>query len=417
MPITVFHERTETGLIGGSWDGSTHEGLLSVIVPAGANFLLVTFAGAWAAYDVFYNGVLLTLSHENNDGTTQLIRVFYLANPSVGTYNLRTTSANAGQWRATAIPLGGVDTTSPIRDVSTITGSFTNPVATADTVAGDVVIGVCSSVEAITNGVNNIVLNNNVDSVSRSTAYRYAIGTSTTLSWTFAGGFNTVASLALAPADAGTVVFQDDFTDTDAVVLSAHTPTIAGTSWQAIASESGGYITNNRFDSTSGYATPTYRAVGTSTFTEGYVQAEMYQNDEGGGDNYIRLKINHQDENNNYFVEWVTFTSIREVKLYKRVGGSNTQLGSTYATGELTNNIPYPLRLIRSGNDLSVMFNGEVVIGPVTDGSPLNTASHAVVDKVSQNGLSDIDNFMVVSTDSAAEPSTAAGSLWSGLLR
>ena len=420
MPITVFHERTETALMGGpeTWNGSTHEAIMSVTVPTGANFLAVVFAGAWTGYTVFYNGIPLSLSHEGDDSNTQLTRFFYLVNPPVGTFNLTTNSASTSQWRATAVPMGGVDTTNPIRSIASVTTSSTNPVATATTIAGDVVLGVCSSVEAIINNANNIVLNNVVDSVSRSTSYRYATGTSTTLSWTFLGGFNTQVAAAIRPATNGeTLLFQDDFTDTDAVVLSAHVPTIAGVSWTSLENETNATISGNRFDSPGGYATTTYQANGSDTFIEGYAQLEMYQADESGGDNYVRLQINYQDVNNYYFVEWATFTSFREVKLFKRSAGTNTQLGTTYSTGALTNLTPYPLRITRSGNDLSVMFNGEVVIGPITDSSPINVASHAIVHKNSQNGLSDIDNFMVVSTDSAPAPSTAAGSLWSGLLR
>ena len=95
----------------------------------------------------------------------------------------------------------------------------------------------------------------------------------------------------------------------------------------------------------------------------------------GGADAYLSLYFNYTDPSNHYFVQWRTFSSFRDVRLYKRVGGSNTQLGSTYSTGVLSEGVFYPIRLTKAGGALSVQFNDVTVIS-ATDGTPLSTASH-----------------------------------------
>jgi hypothetical protein len=64
------------------------------------------------------------------------------------------------------------------------------------------------------------------------------------------------------------------------------------------------------------------------------------------------------------------------IRLFNRTAGSNTQLGSSY-TVTFTLGQAYNIELRMSGNDISVYLDSSLIIGPVTDGSPITSAGKA----------------------------------------
>lgn len=82
--------------------------------------------------------------------------------------------------------------------------------------------------------------------------------------------------------------------------------------------------------------------------------------------NSWRLLARYTDASNYYFVEYSLATT--DVKLWKRVAGSDTQLGSSYSWPPSTAT-DYTWALVTNGDQISVTLGGSTVIGPVTDSS------------------------------------------------
>jgi hypothetical protein len=73
---------------------------------------------------------------------------------------------------------------------------------------------------------------------------------------------------------------------------------------------------------------------------------------------------------------WLIYThSAGNLRLFKMVAGTQTQLGSSHSF-TLTNNVPAEIELRMAGNQISGWLNGSQVIGPVTDNS-ITAAGHA----------------------------------------
>lgn len=94
-----------------------------------------------------------------------------------------------------------------------------------------------------------------------------------------------------------------------------------------------------------------------------------------------------------YFLLWGEGTG--NIRLFSRVAGTNTQLGSSYSYTLTTT--PAQLRLRADGDQISGELNGATIIGPVTDTS-ITTAGKAGIYLFDnrQTGVSDatsLDNF------------------------
>lgn len=92
--------------------------------------------------------------------------------------------------------------------------------------------------------------------------------------------------------------------------------------------------------------------------------------------NSFRLIGRYTDANNYYFLEYSLATT--DVRLYKRVAGVNTQLGSSYSWSPATAT-DYSWALVMNDTAISVTLGGSTVIGPVTDSAlaPGATANYA----------------------------------------
>lgn len=200
------------------------------------------------------------------------------------------------------------------------------------------------------------------------------------------------------------VVFSDLFTDTNGTALTSHTPTSG--SWTNVSNGTLASIQSNALRGPDGYRAVECIAVGTATLADGFVESSMKE-PSGGADTNFKLYFSYTDASNHYFLEWRTFSSFRDVKMYKRSGGTNTQLGSTYSTGALTVGVFYPIRLTKSGGALSVQFNGSTVIS-ATDGTPFSTSSHTRFMWAANVPGHDLDYFTVDDGGSGSPTPTPA---------
>ena len=73
---------------------------------------------------------------------------------------------------------------------------------------------------------------------------------------------------------------------------------------------------------------------------------------------------------------WLVYThNSNNIRLFKMVAGTQTQLGSSY-TFTVTNNVAARLRLRMDGSSISGWLDGTQIIGPVTD-TAITAAGHA----------------------------------------
>lgn len=109
---------------------------------------------------------------------------------------------------------------------------------------------------------------------------------------------------------------------------------------------------------------------------------------------------------------WVIYThSAGNIRLFRMVGGTQTQLGSNYSF-TLTNNVAARLRLRMNGSAISVWLDGTQVIGPITDTS-ITAAGHAGLIMLSARdaGVEDsgyIDNWSAALLSSPSQLSGTA---------
>lgn len=99
---------------------------------------------------------------------------------------------------------------------------------------------------------------------------------------------------------------------------------------------------------------------------DGYVEVDMTQANDGG-------IVFNRTTNNDYLMVAVddassTSGNVNKVRLFTRVGGSFTQVGST-ATIAFTRGTSHTIRLTRSGTAVSVSFDGTVVITGTDSGN------------------------------------------------
>ena len=133
-------------------------------------------------------------------------------------------------------------------------------------------------------------------------------------------------------------------------------------------------ILNNRAyrsaDPTAEYITD--EVFGTSSYT---VTASMRQST-AETTNTFRIIGRYVDASNYYFLEYALAST--DIKLWKRVSGSNTQIGSSYSWSPSTATI-YAVALVINADQISVTLDGSTVIGPVTDtGVPATSSPNQI---------------------------------------
>lgn len=107
---------------------------------------------------------------------------------------------------------------------------------------------------------------------------------------------------------------------------------------------------------------------------------------------------------------WAIYThSAGNIRLFKMVGGTQTQLGSSHSF-TATPNVPFSLRLRMDGSAISAWLNGAVVVGPVTD-TDITAAGHAGIIMLSARDIGVTDSGYIDNWDAAllAAPSQLSG--------
>lgn len=155
-------------------------------------------------------------------------------------------------------------------------------------------------------------------------------------------------------------LLQLNFTGSSSTIISSLTPQPKGAS---LASVTG----TMRTSATRAYraADPTGEYQSNQHFgTADYTVSAVFRQLTVETANAFRLIGRRVDSSNYYFLEYSLATT--DVKLWKRVAGSNTQIGSSYSWSPSTVT-DYTWGLVMNGNEISVTLGGATVIGPVTD--------------------------------------------------
>jgi len=100
--------------------------------------------------------------------------------------------------------------------------------------------------------------------------------------------------------------------------------------------------------------------------------------------NNFRIIGRYVDASNYYFLEYSLATT--DIKLWKRVAGSNTQIGSSY-TWSPALSTTYAVALVINADQISVTLDGATVIGPVTDtGVPATSSPNQIGFRINSGG-------------------------------
>ncbi len=128
------------------------------------------------------------------------------------------------------------------------------------------------------------------------------------------------------------------------------------------------------------------------------------------GDNYVSPVGRLNTAADTYYqVQLKRGPVTKDIRLFKTVAGTFTQLGSTYTGFTPTNSTPFTLTLSMSGTSITAKVNGSVVIGPITD-SDISAAGKAALYNF-VNSFGDIGNTHGVQVDgiSADDASSSGG--------
>lgn len=206
MPITFGSVTPATPSF--SWNGSAFEASVSHTLAAGSTQIALALHGpnGGTITAVTWGGVALTLRADVNDGNNGRIRYYDLDAPASGTANIVVTCASDLSGAGfTIFGISGVDTGTPRRTAATANGFGGTASVAATTVAGDVVVGLVSTVNTATADGTLTTLNANLLSGEYgSAAYRTASGTSTTVQWTQTSENWAVAAIPYVPASGDT---------------------------------------------------------------------------------------------------------------------------------------------------------------------------------------------------------------------
>lgn len=205
-------------------------------------------------------------------------------------------------------------------------------------------------------------------------------------------------SVTSMPVTLAGVNFFDSFTGTSGTLLDAHTPNV-GTSWTKLINVGTGDIglSSNTADSNvAGYAADEgglYTADATYASADYSVSVTVVFGDNGDDPNILACRI--QDADNMYAV-WFNND---ESRLYKRVTGTWTQVGSSGAGVADTSVV----RLSIIGTTLSFMDDGVTILSEtVTDHSAAGKAGlgfGAVIVSTDDSSSMQLDNFTVTTAD------------------
>lgn len=150
--------------------------------------------------------------------------------------------------------------------------------------------------------------------------------------------------------------------------------------------------------------------------TADYITQATFRQVTAESGNKFRLMARRASASAMYFVEYDSATA--DLKLYKRTGGVNTQIGSSYGWTPSTVT-DYVVQLICQGTSISVKLDGSTVIGPVTDAT--NSAAGQAGFLVTSSGAFattkdwHIDNISVDTIVSAATAVISSGYAQRGL--
>lgn len=172
-----------------------------------------------------------------------------------------------------------------------------------------------------------------------------------------------------------------NFTGSAATILSSLSPQPIGTSLVQITGtlRSSGSRAYRASDPTGEYQSNQH--FGTADYTVSAVFRQLTVETA----NAFRLTGRRVDSSNYYFIEYSLATT--DVKLWKRVSGSNTQIGSSYSWSPSTVT-DYTWGLVMNGNEISATLGGSTVIGPVTDTGvdPADTTYQSVAIYLTSSG-------------------------------
>lgn len=164
----------------------------SITVPSGTTHLAVRLVNSSSTMPTLeYNGSALTSIGTANDTNLRACSIYYLANPSIGTFDLVTNSA--GVQRTIQMVIDVVSDSSGVGDSDISGGSAANRSLTLTTVSGDLVLDVLNCPVTASVGADQTadLLNTNNTSASNETA----TGTSTVMSWTHTSDFSSQAAI------------------------------------------------------------------------------------------------------------------------------------------------------------------------------------------------------------------------------
>lgn len=176
-----------------SSSSSTNSLSYSCTVSSGQNFLTVQIgtgsgSAAQTASGVTFNGTALTREWGPvSDGNWDSAECWYLANPSVGTFNVVVTLTGSAQVGSEATPWSGVDLASPFGTAVTNSSAGAGPATTGSVTsdANSIVIGCCQTdATAQCDGDGTVIVEINNIATDTSFASQYKTTAPATLNWT-----------------------------------------------------------------------------------------------------------------------------------------------------------------------------------------------------------------------------------------
>jgi sulfur relay (sulfurtransferase) DsrF/TusC family protein len=181
---------------------------------------------------------------------------------------------------------------------------------------------------------------------------------------TVKGSFDPISSAAVAT---GAIAISDTFTEAADTLLQNHIPDI-GTSWSRIQVNSA--TTSFTIEASTDTLKPTATApdngviyIENTTLTNPDYEVSVDLPVQASSDDVIWLIARYQDVNNFYGVKWSTTAA--NCTLYKRVGGTFTQLGVTPYINPATGSSNLSLRVV--GNRIAVVNGGQTKIAFTDD--------------------------------------------------
>ena len=341
---------TTSDLVAGTtslvWDTPTHkEGdlLLAGVITRG-NYTLTDPSGWTLQSD--------TGSTSASDHRT---RVYYrtAGSSEPATYTW-TSSGPAGHHALLGIALNGVDPTTPISDDSTnTTSSSTSPQWAAVTNPADgavILFGAHRSDATDTNldwtdtspsgytKQEEVVLTTGGSSVRTSGFMTVNLFAATGTTGTLTGAIDTAwdtFNVAIAVAPDPNRVFYDTFTNTASTLLESHTAMECGISWTRVWGSTGEGVevnSSNQAEATGGSSQGAIYTAETTYDSADYIVKANFADVSIGADDSVYLLARVQDVDNMYALKMQDRDAASSSRLYKKVSGTWTALGTAFTT-------------------------------------------------------------------------------------